>query len=144
MSRIIHELEKEASQSRVQGAGSQIDSAIAKAVLVDDIKVVSMRVEVSSIDELKNLGDALRSKLGSGIGILGAVQDGKATFVCVVTDDLLKSRKLQAGKIVGSIAKLVGGGGGGKPHMATAGGKDVHKLDDALGQAAPIVKESLK
>jgi len=60
-------------------------------------------------------------------------------MVCVVTDDLIKDKKLMAGKIVGEVAKLVGGGGGGKPHMATAGGKDIDKIDEALAKFNEII-----
>ena len=60
-----------------------------------------------------------------------------------MTDDLIRDKKLQAGKIVGELAKRVGGGGGGRPHLATAGGKDVGKLDEALGDTAEIVKGML-
>ena len=69
--------------------------------------------------------------------------DEKVALVCVVTDDLIKNKKLMAGKIVGELAKRVGGGGGGKPHLATAGGKDVAKLADALGDTPAIVKQML-
>jgi alanyl-tRNA synthetase len=64
-------------------------------------------------------------------------------LVCVVSDDLVAGKKLQAGKIVGELAKLVGGGGGGRPHLATAGGKDVAKLPEALAQAGAIVGRML-
>jgi alanyl-tRNA synthetase len=67
------------------------------------------------------------------------VIDEKVALVCVVTDDVIAGKSLQAGKIVGAVAKLVGGGGGGKPHLATAGGKDVAKLDDTLKNVPEIV-----
>ena len=66
--------------------------------------------------------------------------DGKAQLVCVVTDDLVSDKKLNAGKIVGELAKVVGGGGGGRPHMATAGGKDVARLDQALAELPALVQ----
>jgi alanyl-tRNA synthetase len=72
------------------------------------------------------------------------VIDEKVSLVCVVTDDLIQGKNLQAGKIVGEMAKLVGGGGGGRPHLATAGGKDVEKLDKALTSAVAIVESMLK
>ena len=75
----------------------------------------------------------------SGVGLLGAEVEGKAQFVCVVTDDLTAT--LSAGKIVGTVAKLVGGGGGGKAHLATAGGRQVENLESALGQVEAIVRE---
>ena len=57
-----------------------------------------------------------------------------------MSDDLIKTKNIQAGKIVGAVAKIVGGGGGGKPHLATAGAKDVTKLDEALGSVAAVVE----
>ncbi len=144
VSREIRDLEKDVMKSRVQDASTVIEAAIASAILVDRVKVVSVPVEAPTMDELKSLGDALREKIGSGVGILGATLDGKAAFVCVVTDDMIAGRGLHAGKIVGALAKVVGGGGGGKSHMATAGGKDADKLQDALHGAADIVKRFLK
>ncbi|MBX2992893.1 MAG: alanine--tRNA ligase, partial [Bacteroidetes bacterium] len=98
------------------------------------------KVQAATMDELKSIGDTLRSKLGSGVGVLASIIDDKVAFVCVVTDDLIQNKKLQAGKIVGAMAKEVGGGGGGKPHLATAGGKDVARLDEALAKTTVIVQ----
>ncbi|MBI5477159.1 MAG: alanine--tRNA ligase [Ignavibacteriales bacterium] len=138
------DLKKELSKYRVKEVSSGIDSMVAGAELIDNIKIVVQKVEVQSVEELQSLGDALRSKLGSGVGLLATVMNEKISLVCVVTDDLIKNKKLQAGKIVGDVAKLVGGGGGGRPHLATAGGKDVAKLDEALKQVGLIVKNLLK
>ena len=90
-------------------------------------------------DELKSLGDELREKIKNSVGVLFAVIDNKVAIVCIVTDDLIKEKKLSAGKIVGELAKLVGGGGGGRPHLATAGGKDVSKIQTALNKTEEIV-----
>ena len=98
----------------------------------------------SSIDELKSLGDTLRSRLGSGVGLLASIVDDKVQLVCVVTDDLVSAKKIEAGKVVGAVARVVGGGGGGRPHMATAGGKDTAKIDDAISQTKSIVESLLK
>jgi alanyl-tRNA synthetase len=76
--------------------------------------------------------------------LLGSVLDDKVSLVCVVTDDLVASRRIAAGRVVGAVAKIVGGGGGGKAHLATAGGKDVTKLDDALRATESIVRSMLK
>src|SRR4030065_1267433 len=102
------------------------------ATSLNGLKVVSARVRASTMDELKSIADSLRAKIGSGVGVLGAVVDEKVALVCVVTNDIIKEKHLEAGRIVGEVAKLVGGGGGGRPHLATAGGKDVEKLDEAL------------
>jgi alanyl-tRNA synthetase len=137
------DLKKELSKYKVKEASSGIDSLVAAATPVEGFKVVSSKVDAQSIDELKSLGDALRSKLVSGVGVLASVIDDKVSFVCVVTDDLIKQKNLQAGKIVGEMAKQVGGGGGGKPHLATAGGKDINKLEAALSRTPSIVQSML-
>ncbi len=121
-----------------------MDELIMSAVSIDKIKLVATKVSSTSTDELKSLGDALRAKLGSGIGLLASVIDDKVQLVCVVTDDLVAGKKIEAGKIVSAIAKFVGGGGGGRPHMATAGGKDVGKIDDAIAQTKSVVESFLK
>ncbi|MCW8848536.1 MAG: DHHA1 domain-containing protein, partial [Melioribacteraceae bacterium] len=95
-------------------------------------------VDVNNIDELKSMGDELRSKIKSGVGVLISAIEEKVGIVCVVSDDLIKDKKIMAGKIVGELAKIVGGGGGGRPHLATAGGKDISKIDEALGQVEII------
>jgi alanyl-tRNA synthetase len=134
------ELKKEVSKAKVADAASSLDGLISAAQTVDGIRIVTSRIEASDLDDLKRIGDALRVRLGSGVGLLGTVIENKATLLCVVTDDLLKSTKLQAGKIVGEAAKIVGGGGGGRPHLATAGGKDPSRLDEALKALPEIVK----
>jgi alanyl-tRNA synthetase len=137
----LHGLEKEAARGRVRSGSAGLEALIAGAQTLDGFKLVAARVDAAGMEELKELGDALRAKLGSGVGVLGAVIDDKAALVAVVTDDLIKGRHLQAGKIVGALAALVGGGGGGRPHLATAGGKDAGKLDEALRNAEKILRE---
>jgi len=144
MVRRTTELKKVLSKTKVMEAGSHLDTLIAAGTRVRDVTVVAARIEAADIDELKRLGDELRAKLRRGVGVLGTVLEEKASFVCVVTDDLVAEKKIQAGRIVGEVAKLVGGGGGGRPHMATAGGKDADKLDEALAQVPAIVERALQ
>lgn len=136
-------IEKELSKYRLQSLSGDIEGLVQKAVSLNGAKLVSAKVSAGSMDELKSLGDTLRSKLGSGVGLLASIIDEKVALVCTVSDDLIKTKNVQAGKIVGAVAKLVGGGGGGKPHLATAGGKDVAKLDEALRSTEAIVKSFL-
>lgn len=143
ITKTINDLRKEISSLRVEEAGDQIDLLVAEGVVINDIKIVSGRVNVINNDELKKVGDTLRMKLVSGVGVLGTILEDKVALVCVVTDNLIKEKKLNAGQIVGKVAKLVGGGGGGKPHLATAGGKDLSRLDDALKNVSEIVRELL-
>jgi alanyl-tRNA synthetase len=136
-------VDRELSKHRLQSQSGAIDSLVNRAKLVSDVKVVAAQVEAHSLDELKLLGDSLRAKLVHGVGLLAAIIDGKVSLVCVVTDDLAVPRKLEAGKIVGAVAKLLGGGGGGKAHLATAGAKDVAKLPEALASTDSIVQTLL-
>ncbi|MBU1297981.1 MAG: alanine--tRNA ligase [Bacteroidetes bacterium] len=136
----ILDLKKELSKYRVKEAASGIDALVTNAISFDGFKIVSAKLEVSTMEELKSIGDTLRLKLSSGVGVLGAIIDDKVALVCVVTDDLIKEKKIQAGKIVSEVAKIAGGSGGGRPHMATAGGKDIDKLDEALSKVPEIVK----
>jgi alanyl-tRNA synthetase len=143
LSRRTAELRKHVSMYRVREASSGIDAFLAAAVAVDGIRVVATRVQAADLDELKRIADSLRDKLGSGVGILGTVVEEKVALVCVVTDDLVAGKRLQAGRIVSELAKRVGGGGGGKPHLATAGGKDTGKLDETLASAPDVVRSLL-
>ena len=127
----IRNLNKEINDIKTVIAKSEMSSVISKAKNINGINLVVDTIQADSIDQLKDLGDHLRNSLGtSGIGLLATIIDDKVQLVCVVTDDLTK--KYQAGKLVGEVAKQLGGGGGGKPHMATAGGKDISKLSEVL------------
>ncbi len=133
-------LEKELGKLAVEQGASQIGTLIDKAEDLNGSRLVVARVEIGDAEQLKGLGDVLREKLGSGVGLLAAEIDGKVQLVCVVTDDLV-SKGLKAGSIVGPIAKKLGGGGGGRPHMATAGAKDLAALDGVLAEAPALIRE---
>jgi alanyl-tRNA synthetase len=137
-------LEKELVRFRLKSLSGSMDELIATAISIDNIKLVAAKVTIASIDELKSLGDSLRAKLGSGVGVLASILEEKVQLVCVVTDDLVAAKRIEAGKVVGIVAKMVGGGGGGRPHMATAGGKDIAKIDEAISQTKSIVESLLK
>ncbi|MBN1301192.1 MAG: alanine--tRNA ligase [Melioribacteraceae bacterium] len=136
-------LEKELAEVHLKSKLGDMDSIISSPVEISGIKLFKGRVNASNMDELKSMSDELRNKIGSGVGLLIAQVDDKAQMVCIVTDDLVKEKRLAAGKIVGDVAKLLGGGGGGRPNMATAGGKDVSKIDEALDKVDQIIKSCL-
>lgn len=134
----LKKLRRELDEARMKSAASQLSSATDRAVEVKGIKVLTHRADSLDRGQLRTLVDNLRQKLGSGVVILGSAQEeGKVALIAGVTKDL--TGKVQAGKIVGAVAKLVGGSGGGKPDMAEAGGKDASKLDSALSSAPEIV-----
>jgi alanyl-tRNA synthetase len=137
-------LEKEIAELKMREKIEQLDHILSLHSEEKDIRVYKGKVHADNMDELKSLGDELRNRMGSGVGILISQIEDKVGIVAVVSDDLIKNKKLSAGKIVGELAKLVGGGGGGRPHLATAGGKDISKIPLALSKAEKIVGSFLK
>jgi len=91
-----------------------------------------VRVEPVSMDDFRAIADSVRNRLGSGVGVIGAEMDGKAHLIAVVTDDLIERGTIDANAVIGELASLIEGGGGGRKHMAQAGGKNVERLAEAL------------
>ena len=133
----LKNLRRELDEARMKSAASAVSGAADQAVEVKGVKVLAQRVDALDRGQMRTLVDNLRNKLGSGVVVLGSAQDGKVALIVGVTKDL--TGKVQAGKIVGEIAKFVGGSGGGRPDMAEAGGKDPSQLDAALKSAASVV-----
>jgi alanyl-tRNA synthetase len=104
------------------------------------IAYVAAQVEAPDAKALGEMGDWLRDKLGSGVIVLGTILNDKPQLLAMVTKDLV-SNGYHAGNLVRSLATIVGGGGGGRPDMAQAGGRDASKLDAALGQVGPLLAE---
>jgi len=137
------ELEREVSTVRQASAGSVVDELIASATSVGDIRIVTGAVEAADMDTFRNAADQLRDNLKTlGVGVIGASLNGKASLISVVTDDLV-TRGIHAGNIVRDVAKFVDGGGGGKPHLAQAGGKDPEKIPEALSHVPDIVRSMI-
>ncbi len=136
-------LEKKVKSTHRMAAASELDEMLGSAVNVGGISVLARKVESPDADELRTLGDRLRGALKSGVGVLASVMEGKGQFLCVVTDDLIASGPLRAGDIVRLVAREAGGSGGGRPHLAMAGG-DPGKLQAALDKVPEIVLALLK
>lgn len=92
---------------------------------------------------VREAADALRGKLGRGAALLAVAGGGKLSFVAAVSDDLVAEKKLRADELVRAVAKITGGSGGGKPHLALAGGKDLEKLGEALSEARRLIQQAL-
>ncbi len=134
----IKELEKELEQLRSKLASGEVDTLIDRAREIAGFKVVAGTAPVANMDDLRNMTDAIRNKIGTGVVVLGAATpDGKVNLVAAVTKDL--TGKVSAGNVIKQVAAICGGGGGGRPDMATAGGKDPAKLGEALQAVAGIV-----
>jgi len=134
----MKKLRRELDQVRMKAASSSVADAASSAVEVKGVSVLAQRVNGLDKGQMRTLVDSLRTKLGSGVVVLGAGSEGKVSLIVGVTKDL--TAKVQAGKIVGQLAAMVGGKGGGRPDLAEAGGSDVAALDGALAKAAGVVE----
>ena len=137
----LKRLRRELDEARMKSAAGRVSNAAAEAVEVSGVKVLAQRVDALDRGQVRTLVDNLRGKLGSGVVVLGGVQDGKVALIVGVTKDL--TSRVQAGKIVAQLAQMVGGSGGGRPDMAEAGGKDASQLDAALRSAPQVVQSML-
>jgi len=140
----LDQQDKEIEQLRNKVLVSQVDSLLAQTVSVNGVNLLSVKVNVPDMDALRSLGDLLKDRLGSGVTILGSPLGNKVGLVCFVSKDLVKNRGLHAGNLLRDIARIVDGGGGGKPEMAQAGGKNPAQLDAALKKGLEIVRELLQ
>jgi alanyl-tRNA synthetase len=133
----VRELQKEVAELELQKVRAGIGHLLAQTREIRGIKVLAHVLPQTDRANVRALADELKQKLGSGIVILGTLQNGKVALVVMVTRDL--SRRLPAGTIIREIAPLVGGSGGGKAELAEAGGKDSAKLADAIERSYSIV-----
>lgn len=141
-------LADEVDQLRRGQLSDQLETFIAEnAASVDGITVVTGRLDRASMDDLQELGQQFRDKLGEGtVGVLGSVgEDGeKAYVVATVADDLVDDGALRAGDLVGTLGDRLGGGGGGRPSLASAGGRDPEALDTVLDDVPALVRDRLE
>ena len=135
--------EKEIDTLKNKMAKSIAEDILDKKQVIDGINLLTYKVENMDANSLRNLGDNLRDKLGTGVVVLASINGDKINFVAMVTKDLVK-KGIHAGNIIKEVAKIAGGGGGGRPDMAQAGGKDVAKVDEALDKIPSIIKEQVK
>ena len=135
-------LQKELEKLQRQAAKGQFDGLLAQVRQVQGVNVLAAKVDAPDAEVLREMADWFRDKIGSGTAVFGAVIDGKPLLVATVTDDLIQ-RGLKAGDVVREVAKLVGGGGGGQPRLAQAGGRDASKLAEALDAVAGLVAKTL-
>jgi alanyl-tRNA synthetase len=138
----LKQARRELEEIRMKSAAGGLDAAVAAAEEVKGVKVLTHRADHLERGQLRTLVDNLKQKLGEGVVVLASAQpEGKVAIIAGVTPGVVK--RIQAGKLVGALAKLVGGSGGGKPEIAEAGGKDQAQIDAALKAAPGIVAELL-
>ena len=134
-------LRRELDEMRMKSAAASTANAAETAVEVAGVKLLAQRVDGVDKMQMRSLVDTLRGRLGSGVVVLGAAAAGRVSLIVGVTKDL--TGRVQAGKLVGQLAALVGGKGGGRPDLAEAGGSDVGALDGALAKAAEVLRSML-
>jgi len=130
-------LERQLQQLQRQVAGSQSGDLLAQVRTVNGRKILACRVDEGDPKRLLELADQLRERLGSGVVVLAGEHDGQVRLLAAVTKDL--AGQVHAGKLVGAIAPLVGGKGGGRPELAQAGGTEPSQIDAALARAVELV-----
>jgi alanyl-tRNA synthetase len=137
--REMKELQRENQRLQLKMAAMEVDSLLDKVSAESGVSVLSARVSAGNMETMREMADRLKNKLGSGVIVLGAAAEGKVLLVATVTPDLIKAG-YHAGKLISEVAGMTGGGGGGRPDMAQAGGKNVDDLDDALAQVNNFVR----
>jgi alanyl-tRNA synthetase len=136
----IRALEKQLEALKRANSGTKAQGLLDSVTKIKGVKVLAARVDTDR-ESLRQMVDSLRVKLGSGIVVLFAGEDGKVSLITGVTKDLIP--KLHAGKIVQELAKQVGGSGGGRPDLAEAGGKDTSGIEMALRSVYPLIERLL-
>ena len=132
-------LQSENESLKNKAAKEALGDVMDKVVEIGGVKVLSVEIPDTDGNELRNLGDELKNKLGEGLIFLASAKDGKVNLVAMATDGAVKAG-VHAGNLIKAVAPIVGGGGGGRPNMAQAGGK----LPDKIGQAVDAVKDEVK
>ncbi len=135
-------LQKELAQLRQKLAQQDTATLLDQAIKVKGVTVLITQIDAADVDAMRQMTDWLRDKLGSSVVVVGAVLNDKPQLVAAATSDLV-ARGIHAGNLVRDIAKLLGGGGGGRPDMAQAGGKDATKLTDALATVPALIERTL-
>ncbi|MBI2887425.1 MAG: alanine--tRNA ligase [Chloroflexi bacterium] len=120
----------------------QVEELLGRVSAVDGVSLLSARVAAPDFETLRDMADLLRARMQSGVIVLGAVFGERPNFLAAVTKDLVE-RGLNAGALVKEVASVAGGGGGGRPELAQAGGRDASKLDEALQRAPALLRKSL-
>jgi alanyl-tRNA synthetase len=134
-------IQKEVAKTNQDQASGRTKELLAQIQAVGNVKYIVTRVDGFSMEQLREAVDKLRDTMGSGVAVLGAVTEGKVSFVVGVTKDL--TAKIQAGSLIKVVAVETGGSGGGRPDLAQAGGKEATKIDQALQVGEKMIKELL-
>lgn len=139
----IKELQAENAKLKNKLAKEALGDVLSEVVEVKGVKVLATSVPDVDMNELRNLGDQLKEKLGSGVVVLASSLNGKVSLLAMATDDAMK-KGAHAGNLIKAIASFVGGGGGGRPNMAQAGGKNPDGISEAIANVAIVLESQIQ
>ena len=139
----IKALQSENEALKSKAAKDALGDVMNQVQEIKGVKLLAAKLEGVDMNGLRDLGDQLKEKLGDGVVVLASVNDGKVNLMATATDEAQK-KGAHAGNLIKAIAALVGGGGGGRPGMAQAGGKNPAGVDDAIKEAAKVVESQIK
>jgi len=134
------DLEKQIGKMSSQLLTENLDDIVKNTQTINGIEVILQKMSARSMEQLKELGDKVRALCKNTVALFSSETEGKLVFVCAVTDDLIQKKNLKAGDLVRQVAQTAGGSGGGRPHLATAGAKDIDKHDQALNKFLEIIR----
>lgn len=142
MMKELKSLQSEVTSLKSKAAQGALGDVMDQVVEVKGVKLLATKLSGADMNSLRDLGDQLKGKLGEGVIVLASDQDGKVNLVAMATDDAMK-KGAHAGNLIKGIAALVGGGGGGRPNMAQAGGKNPAGIDACLEEAKKVLESQL-
>lgn len=135
-------LSSEVESLKAKAAQGALGDVMGSVVTIKDVKLLATKLSGVDMNALRDLGDQLKSKLGEGVVVLASDTDGKVNLMVTATDEAMK-KGAHAGNLIKAIASTVGGGGGGRPNMAQAGGKNPAGIDECLKMAAEVLENQL-
>ena len=138
----IKALSSENEKLKAKMANASVGDVMSQVVEVNGVKLLATKVADVDMNGLRNLGDQLKDKMGGGVVVLVSTTGDKANVIVMADDDAI-SKGAHAGNMIKEIAKLVGGGGGGRPNMAQAGGKNPAGVDEAVAKAKEILEAQI-
>ena len=141
--RDMKNVQREFQKTKQKEISGKVDSFIESAIEVEGIKIITKKVDDATIDDLRKTVDVLMKSAEGMAIILGATHEGRVTLITALSPCLVKCG-LHAGNISKEVAKIVGGGGGGRPDMAQAGGQWPEKLDEALRFGAELLSKKIQ
>ena len=143
MNEEIKAVESENEKLKAKMASDSLGDAMSDVTEVSGVKLLAKKLDNIDMNELRNLSDSLKEQIGEGVVVLVSSMDDKANMVVTATDEAI-DKGAHAGNMIKELASLIGGGGGGRPNMAQAGGKNPAGADDVVEKAAEVLESQIK